>query len=75
MTAAVEVEKLAKRYGDVEAVRGIDFAVGAGEIFGFFGRQTRPLGRDGGGHLPKALLTHRLGKDCVGFAERIDSVD
>ena len=37
MTPAVEVIGLAKRYGDVEAVRGIDFAVGAGEIFGFLG--------------------------------------
>jgi ABC-2 type transport system ATP-binding protein len=37
MTPAVEVIGLAKRYGDVEAVRGIDFSVGAGEIFGFLG--------------------------------------
>ena len=34
---AIEVEELAKRYGDVEAVRGIGFSVGAGEIFGFLG--------------------------------------
>ena len=34
---AIEVEDLAKRYGDVEAVRGIGFSVGAGEIFGFLG--------------------------------------
>ncbi len=38
MTApAVEVQALAKRYGDVEAVRGIDFSVASGEIFGFLG--------------------------------------
>jgi ABC-2 type transport system ATP-binding protein len=36
-TAAVVVEGLAKRFGDVEAVRGIDFTVAAGEIFGFLG--------------------------------------
>jgi ABC-2 type transport system ATP-binding protein len=36
-TPAIEVEGLAKRYGEVEAVRGIDFSVGAGEIFGFLG--------------------------------------
>ena len=34
---AIEVEGLAKRYGDFEAVRGIDFTVGAGETFGFLG--------------------------------------
>jgi ABC-2 type transport system ATP-binding protein len=34
---AVEVEGLAKRYGDFEAVAGIDFTVGAGETFGFLG--------------------------------------
>jgi ABC-2 type transport system ATP-binding protein len=37
MTAAIEVQGLAKRYGETEAVRGIDFSVGAGEIFGFLG--------------------------------------
>ncbi|GAA4289906.1 ABC-2 type transport system ATP-binding protein [Actinomadura luteofluorescens] len=34
---AVEVDGLTKRFGDVEAVRGIDFAVRPGEIFGFLG--------------------------------------
>src|SRR5690348_12319375 len=34
---AVEVHGLEKRYGDVEAVRGIDLAVHRGEIFGFLG--------------------------------------
>ena len=34
---AVVVEGLAKRYGDFEAVKGIDFEVGAGETFGFLG--------------------------------------
>jgi ABC-2 type transport system ATP-binding protein len=35
--AAVVVAGLAKRFGDVEAVRGIDFTVAAGEVFGFLG--------------------------------------
>jgi ABC-2 type transport system ATP-binding protein len=35
--AAVVVTGLAKRFGDVEAVRGIDFTVAAGEVFGFLG--------------------------------------
>ncbi|WP_067468375.1 ATP-binding cassette domain-containing protein [Actinomadura macra] len=34
---AVEVDGLIKRFGDVEAVRGIEFAVRPGEIFGFLG--------------------------------------
>jgi ABC-2 type transport system ATP-binding protein len=34
---AVSVMGLVKRYGDLEAVRGIDFEVTAGEIFGFLG--------------------------------------
>ncbi len=37
MTAAIEVQDLRKAYGEVEAVRGIGFSVGAGEIFGFLG--------------------------------------
>jgi ABC-2 type transport system ATP-binding protein len=35
--AAVSVHDLVKRYGELEAVRGIDFAVATGETFGFLG--------------------------------------
>jgi len=35
--AAVVVDGLVKHYDDVEAVRGIDFEVATGEIFGFLG--------------------------------------
>jgi len=35
--AAVETVALAKRYGDVEAVRGVSFRVSPGEIFAFLG--------------------------------------
>jgi ABC-2 type transport system ATP-binding protein len=34
---AIKVEGLHKSYGENEAVRGIDFEVGAGEVFGFLG--------------------------------------
>ncbi|NKZ08482.1 ATP-binding cassette domain-containing protein [Actinomadura latina] len=34
---AVEVDGLIKKFGDVEAVRGIEFTVRPGEIFGFLG--------------------------------------
>src|SRR5690242_17152191 len=33
----IQVSDLVKRYGDVHAVRGIDFEVAAGEVFGFLG--------------------------------------
>jgi ABC-2 type transport system ATP-binding protein len=36
-TAAIEVEGLRKAYGDHEAVRGIDFSVRRGEVFGLLG--------------------------------------
>ena len=38
MTTAVSVQQLKKTYpGDVEAVKGIDFEVQAGEVFGLLG--------------------------------------
>jgi ABC-2 type transport system ATP-binding protein len=36
-TKAIEVRGLEKSYGDVHAVRGIDFDVASGEVFGFLG--------------------------------------
>src|SRR5581483_7368834 len=37
VTAAVRVHGLRKRYGEYEAVRGIDFEIRAGEVFGLLG--------------------------------------
>ena len=34
---AIEVEKIVKKYGDFEAVKGVDFQVAEGEIFGLLG--------------------------------------
>lgn len=34
---AIETRRLTKSYGDVKALRGVDLAVGRGEIFGFLG--------------------------------------
>jgi ABC-2 type transport system ATP-binding protein len=34
---AIKVEKIVKRYGDFEAVKGVDFEVAEGEIFGLLG--------------------------------------
>jgi ABC-2 type transport system ATP-binding protein len=36
-SAVIEVRDLVKRFGDVEAVRGVSFSVSEGEIFGFLG--------------------------------------
>jgi ABC-2 type transport system ATP-binding protein len=36
-TAAIEVRELRKSYGELEAVRGIDFTVARGEIYGMLG--------------------------------------
>ncbi len=36
-TAMIEVDGLAKRYGDIEALQGISFKVNKGEIVGFLG--------------------------------------
>jgi ABC-2 type transport system ATP-binding protein len=37
VTPAISVSELTKSYGEIEAVRGIDFEVAAGETFGFLG--------------------------------------
>jgi ABC-2 type transport system ATP-binding protein len=37
VTPAVAVSELTKKYGEIEAVRGIDFEVDTGETFGFLG--------------------------------------
>jgi ABC-2 type transport system ATP-binding protein len=34
---AIEVRALAKNFGDLQAVRGVDFEVAVGEVFGFLG--------------------------------------
>ncbi len=37
MVAVIEVQELTKKYGDIEAVKGISFHVQEGEVFGFLG--------------------------------------
>ncbi|MFI5199308.1 MAG: ATP-binding cassette domain-containing protein, partial [Candidatus Limnocylindrales bacterium] len=37
MAEILQIEGLVKRYGSVEAVRGIDLALERGEIYGFLG--------------------------------------
>jgi ABC-2 type transport system ATP-binding protein len=40
-TAAIAVQGLGKRFGDVQAVDGVSFEVEPGEIFGFMGQRRR----------------------------------
>src|SRR6185295_3172576 len=37
MNLAIEVDGLQKSFGEIEAVRGVDFEVATGEVFGFLG--------------------------------------
>ncbi|HXH98154.1 MAG TPA: ATP-binding cassette domain-containing protein [Gaiellaceae bacterium] len=59
--AAISVRGLAKRYGDVEAVRGIDFEVAPGETFGF-------LGPNGAGKSTTIHMLCKLARPTAGSA-------
>ncbi len=37
MTSIIEASNLKKQYGDLQAVKGVDFAIRKGELFGFLG--------------------------------------
>jgi ABC-2 type transport system ATP-binding protein len=59
---AVSVSGLTKRYGDIEAVRGIDFEIPAGETFGF-------LGPNGAGKSTTIKILCTLAKPTSGSAQ------
>src|SRR5438309_11305261 len=72
---AIKVESLAKRFGEIEALTGIDFEVPAGTVFGL-------LGPNGAGKTtavrilstilaPDAGRAHVLGRDVVREAEEV----
>ena len=67
MTAVVTVRDLRKRYGDIEAVRGISFEVLQGEIFGL-------LGPNGAGKTTTVEILEGLRKADAGEAI-VDGID
>ncbi len=60
-TAAIEVHGLVKRFGEIEAVRGVDFEVASGEVFGF-------LGPNGAGKTTTINMLCTLVKPTEGWA-------
>jgi ABC-2 type transport system ATP-binding protein len=60
--AAITVSDLVKTYGEVEAVRGVSFEVGQGEVFGF-------LGPNGAGKSTTINMLCTLVKPTSGYAE------
>ncbi len=59
--ATIEVHGLVKRFGEIEAVRGVDFEVAAGEVFGF-------LGPNGAGKTTTINMLCTLVKPTEGWA-------
>jgi ABC-2 type transport system ATP-binding protein len=58
---AISVDELRKSFGEIEAVRGVSFAVDAGEIFGF-------LGPNGAGKTTTINMLCTLSKPTAGSA-------
>ncbi|MBS3754853.1 MAG: ATP-binding cassette domain-containing protein [Desulfobacterales bacterium] len=65
MNPSILVENLAKRFENVEAVSGISFSVGKGELFGFLGPngagKTTPINMLTGRARPDALFLQNYG--------------
>jgi ABC-2 type transport system ATP-binding protein len=61
VTVAIKVNDLRKTFGEVEAVRGVDFEVAGGEVFGF-------LGPNGAGKTTTINMLCTLAKPTAGSA-------
>ena len=68
MTPAISVSELTKSYGEIEAVRGIDFEVAAGETFGF-------LGPNGAGKSTTIKILCTLADPTSGTARVLTRID
>ena len=62
MSPAITVNQLRKSFGSFEAVRGVSFEVGSGEVFGF-------LGPNGAGKTTTINMLCTLSRPSGGFAE------
>lgn len=60
----IQVRDLAKRFGDVQAVAGVDFAVASGELFGFLG--PNGAGKTTTINLITGLARPDAGSICIG---------
>jgi ABC-type multidrug transport system ATPase subunit len=85
MNAIIQVKSLRKTYGDIEAVKGVSFDVGQGEIFSLLGPNgagktttismlsclLSPTGGDArvDGHFPRRR-TSTSGGGCTGYRAR-----
>ncbi len=67
MTALVEVSELSRRFAKVEALRGVSFAIGRGEVLGF-------IGPNGAGKTTTLRLMATLDVPTGGMV-RIDGLD
>jgi ABC-2 type transport system ATP-binding protein len=71
VTAVIRVQALVKRFGDVAAVDGIDFAVNSGELFGFLG--PNGAGKSTTIKMLTGILTPTSGEiRCNGFVPHAD---
>src|SRR5436189_960672 len=61
MNLAIEVDKLQKSFGEIEAVRGVSFEVARGEVFGL-------LGPNGAGKTTTINMLCTLAKPTAGEA-------
>ncbi|MFB6270123.1 MAG: ABC transporter ATP-binding protein [Halobacterium sp.] len=76
--AAIEIESLTKRYGDLVAVDDVSFAVESGEVFGFLGPngagKTTTLRTLLGMQAPTSGVVSVLGYDTTVEGQRLDAL-
>jgi len=71
--SAVVVDELVVRYGEVEAVRGVSFAVDEGEVFGLLG--PNGAGKTTTLRVLTTLLPPTAGRAAIGYVPQAISID